>query len=131
MLAALEIEGCGLRAIKMLKANEDPCLEGQAAYKAIKSHFVRLVPAITRESIPDKLYSEGILGDDTIDTLLNQSQTERHKGRQFVRELQNAVQIKPECFTTLCEVLAEEPLSKELSADLKGETRLCLLLFIN
>lgn len=100
---------------------EGSCPEGQAAYKAIKSQFAKLVVAIMRESIPDKLYSEEILGDDTIDTLLNQSQTEKNKGRQFVRELQNAVQIKPKCFTTLCDVLAEDSLSKDLSRDLKCE----------
>ena len=95
--------------------------EGQAAHKAIKSFFSRLVPAIMKENIPDKLYSAGILGEDTIDILLNQNQTDRHKGRQFVRELQNAVQINPKCFFSLCEILAEESLCKDLSAELKSE----------
>lgn len=99
------------------------CPEGQAAYRAIKSQFSKLVPAIMKDSIPDKLYSKEVLGDDTIDTLLNQSQNDRHKGRQLVRELQNAVQIAPKCFFTLCEVLEEESLTKELSRDLKCESK--------
>ena len=105
---------------------EVSCPEGLAAHEAIKSHFSKLVIAIMRGSIPDDLYSADVLGADTIDTLLNQNLTERQKGRQFVRELQNAVLLKPKCFTTICDALTEEKLSKDLSRDLKSESNCCV-----
>ena len=107
---------------QMDSQREESCPEGQAAHKAIKSYFSKLVIAIMRENIPDKLISADILGDDAIDTLLNQSQTDKHKGRLFVREVQNAVQIDPKCFVKFCDILAEEKLSKDLSQDLKSKT---------
>ena len=100
---------------------EGSCPEGKAAHKTIKSHFSKLVIAIMRESIPDKLISIDVLGDDAIDTLLNQSLTDKQKGRMFVREVQNAVQVDPKCFLKFCDILAEEKLSKDLSQDLKSE----------
>ena len=100
---------------------EGSCPEGQAAHRAIKSHFSKLVIAIMRESIPEELISADILGDDTIDILLNPNQTDRQKGRLFVREVQNAVQVDPKCFLKFCDILAEEKLSKELSQNLRSK----------
>jgi hypothetical protein len=98
------------------------CPEGQAAHRAIKSHFSKLVIAIMRENIPDTLYSIGVLGDDALDTLLG-SLSDKQKGRIFVREVQNAVHVDPKCFLKFCNILAEEKLFKDLSQDLKSKYR--------
>ena len=100
---------------------EDFCPEGQAAHRAIKSYFSKLVIAIMRESIPDSLYSSGVLGDEALDTLLDRTQTDKQKGRIFVREVQNAVHVDPKCFFKFCDILAEETLSKDLSQDLRSK----------
>ena len=74
-----------------------------------------------RENIPDKLISIDVLGDDAIDTLLLPSLSDKQKGRMFVREVQNAVQIDPKCLFKFCDILAEEKLSEDLSQDLRSK----------
>ena len=106
---------------KMDGQQEGFCPEGQAAHRAIKSYFSKLVIAIMRENIPDILYSIDVLGDDAMDILLNQTQTDKQKGRTFVREVQNAVRVDPNCFLKFCDVLAEEKLSKGLSQELRSK----------
>ena len=89
-------------------------------YKVIKKHFLQLCRATVRGEVPAKLYSKELITDEVMDLMINPTISEVQKGRRAVRELQNAVQLKPSAFTTLVEILSDEVVTKDLSVSMKG-----------
>ena len=96
---------------------------GQAAFKAIRKKTKLLSAAVTTGQLPEDLFSEELIDDETFEFATNSScqSTQREKGNRIMRAVRNAVQLKPEAFESFCCVLDNESTTKELSLNLRSE----------
>jgi len=96
---------------------------GQAAYKAIRKKTKLLSAAVTTGQLPEDLFSEELIDDETFEFATNSScpSTQREKGNKIMRAVRNAVQLKPEAFEDFCRLLENESATKELSLSLRSK----------
>lgn len=94
---------------------------GQAAYKAIRRKTKLLSAAVTTGQLPEDLFSEELIDDETFEFATNSSSTQREKGNKIMRAVRNAVQLKPEAFEDFCRLLENESTTKELSLSLRSK----------
>ena len=80
---------------------------GEAASKAIQKKFPLLRRAVTKEEVPDYLFSEGLLSASTFELNTNVGISDLEKGRKFLTEIQHLVRYNPQKFETFCSILEE------------------------
>lgn len=95
-------------------------VDGEAAYRAIKSKYLKLLQVIARGDIVYNLFAEGLIDEEILDVASKKTLTDRDKGSQIVRQLLNSVKIQPSNFEKIIKILQEEPIARETATLLKG-----------
>ena len=98
--------------------------EGEVAFNAIRKNFPRLSLAVTRGMNVPSFYAEGLIDSTLVDLMTSQSQTNQNIGIMVVRQLQDAVRLKKNAFSTIVDILSKEDVSKDVALVLKGMYRL-------
>ena len=97
---------------------------GSCAYAAIRKHIGRLNRSVATciHSIPEKLFEEELIDDETYELYLNTTITDSEKGRKITREVQKRVRFYgPEGMKKLLNVLKSEKLTEELADEIEGK----------
>ena len=95
--------------------------QGEAAYKAVRKHFLSLAKVVATGDIVERLYEEEIVDDSTLEivTATNTTLTNKQKGSKILQDVQISVESKPSTFDTFCRILKSEG-REELSHQLRG-----------
>ena len=98
-------------------------LRGEVASKTIRKHTKLLSTAVTTGQVPEDLFSEELIDEETFEFATNGSSpsTSREKGNRIMRSVRKTVQLNPEAFETFCSVLERESATKESSQRLHRE----------
>ena len=98
-------------------------ISGEAADKAIRKMFLELRRAVTKDEVPDNLFSKEVLTQETFELSTNVGLSGLEKGRKILFEIQHLVRYNPEKFETFCEVLEEHGHgAKDLIKKLRGKS---------
>ncbi len=99
----------------------DPVVDnGVCAFAAIKKHIVRLNKGIITGQIPEKLYSEELIGEEPWELYLNSATIDSDKGKKIARAVQKNVRLCPELMDKLCDILKSERATEDIANDLQG-----------
>lgn len=95
---------------------------GGVECKVLQKNFRLLCKAVAGE-VADELYAREIIDHETLEFTTKPNLTEREKGHRVMQELKKAVQMKPDLFEVICEVLEEESMpTRELARNLRSES---------
>ena len=107
----------------MTSLSEELPLRGEVASKTIRKHTKLLSTAVTTGQVPEDLFSEELIDEETFEFATNSSSpsTSREKGNRIMRSVRKTIQLNSEAFETFCSVLERESATKESSQRLHRE----------
>ena len=103
-----------------MEVREGSSIEGEAAFKTIKSLFPKLTQAVIRGQIPESLYAASLIDDETFEIFMNTTQASHHKGRVIVRQLQSSVRLTSDAFSNIVDILRNEDVCNEVATSAEG-----------
>ena len=92
-----------------------------AGYKAVRELYLLLTQVVSGGNIPEKLFEKYLIDDDLLELTTNQAHTATFKGKKIARQLLKCVQVNPDKFSTIVDILSsEDGTAKDLAHSLKG-----------
>ncbi len=92
----------------------------KAASKALTSQLFNLTGVIDPLMMALKLISENIIDQSILERIRLPSSTKNEKACDVLTAICSAVRINPDCFANFCNILDNEPVTKDISRILKG-----------
>ena len=77
-------------------------------YLTIRKHFVELQRAVTRGNVPAALFQDELITEDGLEKATNMAVGQNKRGIETMKEVLNAVRIKPALFDKFCDALKHE-----------------------
>ena len=107
------------------RKDRPPAAQGQKAREAIKKHFPSLMNVVATEVVLAHLYAAGMVDDSTFDVVTshNVALSNNQKGTAVLKSIQSTVQVKPDKFNKLCQILKSEGDHEELADELAGTSK--------
>lgn len=91
------------------------------AHKTLRKHYRKLVDAVSRGQIAAALYEKEVVEDDVIG-LSTTNLSSKQIGEKIMKQVLQSIKLNPMLFESFCEALETESVTKEVVAELKGES---------
>lgn len=91
------------------------------AHKALRKHYRKLVDAVPRGQIAAALFENEVVDEEVVG-LSTSTLTSRQIGDKIMKQVLHSIKLNPMLFESFCEALETEPVTKEVLAELKGES---------
>ncbi len=92
----------------------------KAASEALTSQLVNLIGVIDPLMMAANLISKKIIDQSILERVILPSSTKNEKACEVITAVSGAVRINPDSFTTFCDILDSEPVTKDIARILKG-----------
>ena len=78
-------------------------------YRALKRHYRELTEAVTRGAVPDALFENEVITEDSLSECTLTTKIDREKGKIIMKDVLQAIRLNPEeIFKSFCDSLSEE-----------------------
>ena len=78
-------------------------------YRAVRKHYRELTEAVTRGAVPDALFENEVITEDSLSECTLPAKIDREKGKVIMKDVLQAIRLDPEVmFQNFCDSLGEE-----------------------
>ncbi len=98
----------------------------KAASKALTNQLVNLIGVIDPLMMAANLISKEIIDRSILERVILPISTKNEKACEVITAVSDAVMINPDYFAIFCDILDNEPVTKDIAKILKGRRKHCL-----
>ncbi len=92
----------------------------KAASKALTSQLVNLIGVMDPVMMAANLIAKDIIDQSILERVILPSSTKNEKACEVLTAVSGAVKVNPDYFATFCDILDNEPVTKDIAKILKG-----------
>ena len=112
-----------VEVVSTMDPEDEDKLKCDAAYKVMRKKFPQLHQVLATNDIPDFLYAEELIEDETMEKYGSNNYTTKEKGRSFHRDIYSRVKLDYSVFEKMIEIIKEHGVRQEkLIQSLEGST---------